>query len=103
MEIAVMKSKIKQVAFLLLLGLGVGAVTVTAAPPVEAAGACPPGDRIDSSTAEQAKRKFEKAGFSSVKELHKGCDNFWHTVAVKDGKRVRAVLSPQGEIVLEGE
>jgi hypothetical protein len=103
MEIAVMKSKIKQVAFLLLLGLGVGAVTVTAAPPAEAAGNCPPGDRIDGSTAEQAKRKFEKAGFSSVKELRKGCDNFWHAMAVKDGKSVRVVLSPTGEIILDGE
>jgi hypothetical protein len=103
MEVDMVENKIKQAAFLFLLGLGAAAVTLTATPPAQAAGNCPAEDRIDGSTAEQAKRKFEKAGYSSVKELRKGCDNFWRAMAVKDGKPVRVVLSLTGEIMLDGE
>jgi hypothetical protein len=46
---------------------------------------CEAGTKIDASTADMAKRKIEHAGFSSVRGLKKGCDNFWHGKAVKDG------------------
>ncbi len=66
------------------------------------ASGCEAGDRIDGSTAAQAKAKMERAGFSQVSELKKGCDNAWHGMAVKDGRQGRVVLTPQGQAMPEG-
>lgn len=63
---------------------------------------CSAGDRIDGSTADQAKHKIEAAGYSNVSGLQKGCDNYWHAVAMKDGASVGVVLSPKGEVMTEG-
>lgn len=72
--------------------------------PAAAHAACMAEDRVDKSTAEQATRKFAAAGLKVVAELHKGCDNYWHAIVVaKDGQRFRVVLSPAGEIVMEGD
>lgn len=95
-----MKTKMSMLLVALCLTTALGTV-LSAAVPAQAA--CTDGEKIDGSTAGQARKKFEAAGYRQVKELHKGCDNYWHTVAVKDGKPVRAVLSPQGEIVQEGD
>lgn len=64
---------------------------------------CDPGTRINGTTADQAKRVFEKAGYRQVRELKKGCDSVWHAVAVKDGNGVRVALSPTGEIMPEND
>jgi hypothetical protein len=64
--------------------------------------ACMAGDHIDSSTAQQAAAKMEHAGYTQVRDLTKGCDNYWHAVALRDGKQDEISLSPQGDIVLEG-
>jgi hypothetical protein len=63
---------------------------------------CSAGDRIDGSTADQAKHKIEAAGYSNVTGLQKGCDNYWHAVAMKGGASVGVVLSPAGEVMTEG-
>ena len=63
---------------------------------------CMAGDRIDGSTADQAKRKIEAAGYVQVQGLYKGCDNYWHGQAMKDGAPVNVVLSPQGQVLTEG-
>jgi len=63
---------------------------------------CQPGERIDGSSAESARVKMEKAGFHSVRDLKKGCDNFWHGSTVRDGQMVHVVLSPQGRVMIEG-
>lgn len=76
------------------------AVIVLAAGPAWAG--CEAGDRIDGSTADQAKHKIEAAGYSNVTGLQKGCDNYWHAVAMKDGASVGVVLSPKGEVMTEG-
>lgn len=80
-------------------GLFVAAALVFAAGP--AAAACSANHRIDGSTADQARRKMEAAGYSQVQSLHKGCDNYWHGVAMKDGRMVYVVLTPQGEVMRE--
>jgi hypothetical protein len=67
-----------------------------------AVAACMAGDQIDSSTARQATAKFEHAGYTGVHDLNKGCDNFWHAIATRDGKQDEIVLTPQGQIMLEG-
>jgi hypothetical protein len=64
--------------------------------------ACMDGDHIDSSTLRQAQLKMEHAGYADVHGLTKGCDNFWHAVATRDGKQDEIVLSPQGDVMLEG-
>jgi len=66
-------------------------------------GACDPGERIDGSTVADARKKIEGAGYQKVRDLKKGCDNYWHAKAEKDGKPVFVVLSPQGEVMQEGE
>jgi hypothetical protein len=64
--------------------------------------ACMAGDRIDSSTARQATAKFERAGYTGVHDLNKGCDNYWHAVALRGGTQNEIVLTPDGAIMLEG-
>lgn len=80
-----------------------------AAPPVLSASAqqmrnnCSPEDKIDNSTLPQAKKKMEAAGYTQVKNLMKGCDNYWHGIAMKGGSEIRIVLSPQGQVMQEGD
>lgn len=62
---------------------------------------CMHGERIDGSTAEQARAKIQRAGFTNVGGLAKGCDNFWHARALQDGRAVGVVLSPAGEVFVE--
>lgn len=81
--------------------LVVGAVGF--APAAGWAASCEPTDKIDGSTVETARQKIEKAGYRQVRNLKKGCDNFWHGSAVKDGKIVNIVLSPQGTVMVEGD
>jgi hypothetical protein len=65
--------------------------------------ACDAGDRIDRSTAADALKMIQGAGYSGVSELKKSCDNFWHGKALKDGQEIRVVLSPQGQVIREGD
>ncbi|MGE5538484.1 MAG: PepSY domain-containing protein [Gemmatimonas sp.] len=69
--------------------------------PRPAFAACDPGDRPDKSTADDAKKKIQAAGYRDVRSLKKGCDNYWHGTATKDGAQVYVVLSPQGEVIVE--
>ena len=69
--------------------------------PVRAA--CDPGDRIDATTAAQAKNRAESAGYSQVRMEHKGCDNVWHGFAMKNGASARMAVSPSGEVMPEGD
>ena len=64
---------------------------------------CDPGDRIDGTTAEMAKRRVESAGYSQVRMEHKGCDNVWHGFAVRGGASMRVAVSPSGEVMPEGD
>ena len=63
---------------------------------------CMAGERIDGTTADQAKRKIEAAGFTDVRDLSKGCDNYWHGEAMKGGAPVNVVVSPDGQVLTEG-
>jgi hypothetical protein len=65
--------------------------------------ACEPGTKIDSSTAADARKKMEKAGYRKVADLRKGCDNSWHGKAEKDGQPVNIVLNPEGTVLQEGD
>ncbi|CCG42410.1 hypothetical protein [Magnetospirillum molischianum] len=63
---------------------------------------CAPGDRIDASSIEAAQGKIKKAGYRQISSLKKGCDNFWHGTAVRDGQTIHIVLTPKGEVIVEG-
>jgi hypothetical protein len=64
---------------------------------------CAPEDKIDSSILAQAKQKLMAVGYTQVHDLRKGCDNFWHAQAMKDGAAVRVALSPAGKALPEGD
>ena len=83
------------------LGGPASAQQVVSGPQIPGPG-CHFGEVIDSSTAEDARRKIEAAGFSAVTGLKKSCDNFWHGQAVQAGQDVNVVLSPAGAVMLEG-
>jgi hypothetical protein len=63
--------------------------------------ACEPGEKIDATTADQARKKIEAAGYRKVTQLKKGCDNVWHGMAEKGGATVSVALTPQGEVYPE--
>lgn len=86
----------------MLLSIGAPSLAVAQSQPAAAQGNCLPGDKIDGSTAEQAKAKFEAAGYSTVKIIRKGCDNFWHASGVYGGVPSFMVLSPDGKVMPEG-
>ena len=60
-----------------------------------------PGATLDKTTTMDARKDMEKAGYSQIKDLHKGCDNFWHGMAMKGGSSVHLALSPQGKVMTE--
>jgi hypothetical protein len=64
---------------------------------------CHSGQVIDCSTADDARRKIEAAGFTDVHALKKSCDNFWHGKATLTGRPVNVVLSPSGTAMLESD
>lgn len=76
----------------------VGPTALTAAYAV-----CAPGERIDGTTADMAKREVERAGYGSVRMEHKGCDNVWHGFATRGGASMRVAVSPGGEVMPEGD
>jgi hypothetical protein len=67
------------------------AVIMLAAGPAWAG--CSAGDRIDGTTVDQVKHKIVAAGYSQVSGLKKGCDNYWHAIAMKDGASIGVVVS----------
>jgi hypothetical protein len=59
---------------------------------------CDPGDKIDSSTANDARKKLEAAGYTDVSNLYKGCDNVWHGKARSGGAAVNVMVAPDGSV-----
>jgi hypothetical protein len=85
-------------AALVVLAAGTAPQTIS----VARASGCDAADKIDGSTADAAQKRIERAGFQQVRNLKKGCDNFWHGTAVKDGSESHVVLTPQGQVAREG-
>ena len=74
-----------------------GGIAAGSLPSGAKADACLPTDIIDGSTADQAVRKMQAAGFVQPHDLKKGCDNFWYAHADQNGMPVDVVLPPGGE------
>jgi hypothetical protein len=87
------------VAAMLMLG---GALPATAQDNPQPTNNCAPTDKIDGSTAADARKKMEAAGFTDVTQLYKGCDNVWHGQARANGNAVNVMVGPDGVVRQEG-
>lgn len=64
---------------------------------------CHFGEVIDGSTADDAKRRIEAAGYTNVVGLKKSCDNYWHGQAMVNGALSRVSVTPDGRVRLEND
>ena len=87
------------VAALLAVGQPAGALAQDSSQPTNN---CAATDKIDGSTANDARKKFEAAGYTDVTALYKGCDNVWHGQARSSGNAVNVVIGPDGVVRQEG-
>jgi hypothetical protein len=62
------------------------------------ANACPAGTKLDNSTSEEARTKLVNDGYFEIGHVVKGCDNWWHAAAVRNGKDTFVLLSPGGTV-----
>ena len=81
--------------------LALAAIAMAPIGSAHAAGNCEPGEKSDNTTAADAKKKLEAAGYAQVRDLKKGCDNVWHAKAVKGAQAVNLALTPQGQVFIE--
>ncbi len=88
-------------AMAVLLAAALVALAPVPLPMRAAQAACDPGTKIDSTTADQARKKIEAAGYRKVRDLKKGCDNTWHGTAEKDGTPVGIAVTAQGQVYPE--
>lgn len=84
-----------------VFGLSFGAVAQVV--PSDQVAGCFSDEKIDASSLGSARKKMETAGFSQIHDLKKGCDNFWHATSMREGEQINIVLSPQGQVMVEGK
>lgn len=63
---------------------------------------CHFGERIDGTTADDARQRLQAAGYTSIGGLKKSCDNNWHGHAVINGVGANVMVTPDGRVVQEG-
>lgn len=86
-------------AAILMLG---AALPVHAQDATQPTNNCAPGEKIDGTTANDARQKMEAAGFTDVTQLYKGCDNVWHGQARANGNPVNVMVGPDNVVRQEG-
>jgi hypothetical protein len=59
---------------------------------------CAPTDKIDGTSANDAQKKLEAAGYTDITGLNKGCDNVWHAQARASGNQVNVMVAPDGSV-----
>ena len=64
---------------------------------------CDTGERVDKTTADDAKKKMAAAGYSDLHDFKKGCDNAWHAQGMRNGKPANVVLLPTGIVMEESD
>jgi hypothetical protein len=85
-------------------GGGVQAQTATTTPEaVVGVPGCHFGEVIDGTTADDAKRHIEAAGYTNPVGLKKSCDNYWHGQAMVNGTLTRVSVTPDGRVRLEND
>lgn len=88
---------------LLLAAAGGETKAQTAQQDVVGVPGCHFGEVIDGTTADDARRNIEAAGYTNVTGLKKSCDNFWHGFAVMNGVQTRVLVTPEGRVRPEGD
>ncbi len=89
---------------LLIGSLSFALIAASTLPAVHMAqAACSPGDVINSTTAADAQRVMQRAGYSQVRIYEKGCDNAWHGHAYLNGSPVNVVWNGEGQVLTEGD
>lgn len=58
---------------------------------------------INATTAADAARAMEQAGYTQVQVYEKGCDNAWHGHAYMNGSPVNVVWNGNGQVLPEGD
>ncbi|HWK45893.1 MAG TPA: hypothetical protein VNT30_14320 [Stellaceae bacterium] len=86
-------------AFAILSGIGPPQTAGAA----DAAFHCDASDKVDGTNTAYAQKKIKAAGYSQVTQLQKGCDSYWHGMAVKDGVATHVALTPDGMVRPEGD
>jgi predicted lipoprotein with Yx(FWY)xxD motif len=96
----IMRTKISLLVGSVLVALAAGSV-----PPIvdSALAACSPNDPVNGTTATDAMRAMESAGFTQVQVYEKGCDSAWHAHAIQNGMPVNVVWNSEGQVVTEGD
>ena len=70
---------------------------------VPAHAACWATDPVNNTTADQAARAMEQAGYAQVQVYEKGCDSAWHAHAMLNGSPVNVVWNREGQVLTEGD
>lgn len=76
-----------------------GALSTT----IPAQAACWSSDPVNATTADQAARAMQQAGYSNVEVYEKGCDSAWHAHAMLNGNPVNVVWNQEGQVLTEGD
>ena len=89
----------------LFAGSFIVALAAASVPPMvnSALAICSPSDSINATTATDATKAMETAGYTQVQVYEKGCDNAWHAHAVLNGNPVNVVWNSLGQVVAEGD
>ena len=88
----------------LVVGSVLALSAATMAPVADIAyAACSASDVINATTANDAVRRIESAGYTQVQDLSKSCDNAWHGTTVLNGTRLRVVWTGEGRVLTEGD
>ena len=95
--------KLNLLTMALLLAASGGETQAQSAPEtVVGVPGCHFGEVIDGTTADDAKRHMEAAGYTDVRGLKKSCDNFWHGQAAMNGMQTNVLVTPDGRVRPEG-
>ena len=76
-----------------------GALSMT----IPAQAACWASDPVNATTADQASRAMQQAGYTYVQVYEKGCDSAWHAHAMLNGNPVNVVWNREGQVLTEGD
>ncbi len=98
-----LKLNLLTMALLMAAAGGQAQAQATAQETVVGVPGCHFGEVIDGTTADDAKRNIEAAGYTNVMGLKKSCDNYWHGQAMANGSLTRVSVTPDGRVRLEND